>query len=80
MSDDQNAERPHPLSPIVIWDEAKRTLTIDGMPISVSVLSAIVDTDKRVLWRFGREGKVIKATYYTEDHVIWLDRPNELEV
>lgn len=64
--------RPCPI-PKIVWDEAARVLYIDDLAISVSVLSAIVDPDKRLLWRFARHANAVEAIPFSEEHVVWLD-------
>lgn len=71
-------ERP-PQLPKIVWDEAVRTLCVDDIRISVSVLAAIVDPDKRLLWRFAQHANTVDAIPFSEEHVIWLDKEYEGE-
>ena len=49
-------------------------LVYKGWEIDAAVLAAIVcDTDKRLLWRFTRQGSRIQPVALTEKQVIWLD-------
>jgi hypothetical protein len=57
----------------ITWDEEKGILDLDGVAISAKVLTAIVDPERRTLYRFISDGKSITAIPFTEEHVIWLD-------
>lgn len=61
-------------APKIIWDEVASTLSIDDLTISISVLAAIVDPDKRLLWRFARHANSVAAIPFSEEHVIWIDQ------
>jgi hypothetical protein len=51
------------------------TLVYRGWIVDVAVLDAIldVDGDRRLLWRFTRDGGRIQPEALTERQVIWLD-------
>jgi hypothetical protein len=49
-------------------------LAYKGWVVDAAVLAAIVGaTDKRLLWRFARDGSRIRPVALTEKQVIWLD-------
>jgi hypothetical protein len=58
----------------VAWDEESKTLTIDGLPVSLSVLNAIANPDNRLLWQFVKRDGRILAIPYDERVCIWLDK------
>jgi hypothetical protein len=53
--------------------EAGDVLVYKGKDIDLTILEAILDTDKRLLWAFVRsENGDIHPVAYSEAHVIWM--------
>jgi len=57
----------------IIWNEKTKTLTIDDLPLSFSVLKAIATTQERALFRFMRQNNQIIAIKYTEADVVFFE-------
>ena len=53
------------------------TITINGKKIDISVLMAIIEPDKRILYAFIHKDGVTQAIPYTERQVIWMDRGDQ---
>lgn len=53
------------------FDEKRGIVYLDDVAIHLELLRRIADPDKRVLWRFERDGDLIVARCYSEDQVIW---------
>lgn len=50
-----------------------------GMEIDRTVLDAILDTNKRLLWAFvANEAGDVRAVPYSEDQVIWMSESDVL--
>jgi hypothetical protein len=68
------------MSPPLDWRRYKvhidpDAIVIQGKRIDLGVFLALIDADKRLLWRFiEREGK-IEAVCFDEQQVIWIDQP-----
>jgi hypothetical protein len=62
------------------FNEEIGTITIDGVVISANVLLELVNPDRRLLFRFERKDGKIQATAFSEEQVLWLDRPSDHEV
>jgi hypothetical protein len=56
-------------------------LVYKGMEIDRTVLDAIVDNDKRLLWAFvsSADGTAVRAIPYSESHVIWMTEEDVLK-
>ena len=55
-------------------------LVYKGWEIDLGVLDAVVTSDnKRLLWRFIRDGARVRPVALTEKQVIWLDEESSLD-
>lgn len=48
-------------------------LVIDGLEIEASILCAMLEPGKRLLWAFIHEGGDVRPAAYSEDQCIWLE-------
>lgn len=60
------------------FDEEIGIIELDGVRISANVLREIVNPDRRVLFRFVREGEVIRTVVYSEADVVWFDKTEDM--
>jgi hypothetical protein len=57
-----------------LLDLRTSTIIVNNLRIDVTLLAAICNPDKRILWRFVYVDGEVKAEPYTEEQVIWIDR------
>jgi hypothetical protein len=56
-----------------VLDLRKGTIKIKKLEVDISVLEAVCEADKKVLWRFVRKNGAITAVPYGEHQVIWIE-------
>ena len=53
-------------------------LVIGGLELEASILAAMLEPGKRLLWAFIHEGGDVRPAAYSEDQCIWLE-PADLD-
>ena len=48
-------------------------LVIGGLELEASILAAMLEPGKRLLWAFIHEGGDVRPAAYSEDQCIWLE-------